>query len=160
MNAGGLLVVAAANDNTYHRNSTNHPGIIVVAATDQNDAKATFSNWGSFIDISAPGVAIHTTSLTTNINGMYGAASGTSFSSPMVAAVAALIWARNPALSPASVRDILFRTARDLGTAGYDETFGHGRVDAGAALAMAAVATEPVAPPTPPSPGRGGGKKK
>jgi subtilisin family serine protease len=67
----------------------------------------------------------------------YGYMSGTSMASPHAAAVAALAWAAKPDLSNAQVRDILRTTATDLGSAGWDSRFGHGLVQADAAVAAA-----------------------
>ncbi|MCE3264307.1 MAG: peptidase, partial [Pseudoduganella sp.] len=74
------------------------------------------------------------------------AASGTSFASPVAAAVGALVMAANPSLTPDQVQSILFSTAVDLGTAGRDIYFGYGRVNAAAAVVKAAGSTTVVAP--------------
>ncbi len=157
MAAGGLLVVCAGNDALDMKHSKNYPGIIVVGGTDEADALVSFSNYGPPIDLVAPAIHISTTQATwrgaTYIQGVF----GTSFSSPIVAGVAALIWAAKPAPSPAGVQEILFNSAQDLGTAGYDTRFGNGRVDAGAALALA---IDPPPPPPPPPPGKGKGNGK
>ena len=71
------------------------------------------------------------------MNYAIGNASGTSFSSPATAGVVALIMSANPHLSPAEVEQILKDSALDLGVAGRDDKFGHGRVDAAAAVRMA-----------------------
>lgn len=129
---GGLSFVSAGNDNI-------DPGyadtdlMIIVAATDQNDAKASWSNFGDHVDLSAPGVDIYTTAM----GGGYEPSSGTSFAAPITAGVAALLMAANPALSNTQVESILLSTAKDLGAAGYDVYFGRGRVDAAAAVAAA-----------------------
>ena len=154
MAANGLLVVAAGNNNQNFRKDPNYPGILVVAATNQSDAKASFSNYGPFIDVAAPGVSI----VTTGLNGNYPVVSGTSFSSPMVAGLVALIMSENSTLSAQSVQNVLLTTAHDLGSSGYDNTFGYGRINAAAALAFAATAVEPVPAPPPPSGGSGSGR--
>jgi len=67
--------------------------------------------------------------------GSYGAVSGTSFSSPITAGVYALMIAANPSLTPSMLDDALFTTAADLGTTGWDQYYGWGRVDASLQLA-------------------------
>jgi len=153
--AGGLLVVSAGNDNK-RETTTNYPAILVVSGTDSLDARSAFSNYGRMVDLAAPATRVTTTTLTTTVHGPYiRGENGTSFAAPLVAGAAALIWSLRPDLTPAAVKDILFRSATDLGAAGYDEHFGHGRLNVGAALTMALTATNPAPPPT-----SGGGKKK
>jgi thermitase len=120
-NTGGLLSYAASDS------------MLVAAATDNNDQRASWSSYGSYVDISAPGVSVYTT----NRGGGYGYASGTSISSPVVAATAALMMSANNNLSPADVDQILKSTALDLGAAGHDIYYGTGRVDAAKAVAAA-----------------------
>jgi hypothetical protein len=71
------------------------------------------------------------------VNGSFTQGSGTSFSSPLVAGVGALILSVNPSLTAEEVEQILFATAQDLGEGGWDPHFGHGRVDAAAAVNLA-----------------------
>ncbi len=101
--------------------------VITVAATDANDYRASFSNYGAVVDISAPGDNIYSTSI--NSNG-YESLSGTSMATPIAASVAALVWSYNPALSATSVRKILFESADPLS----DPGMGAGRVNAYNAL--------------------------
>lgn len=104
-----------------------------MAATTSSDTKASFSNFGDHIHLSAPGAGIYTTTWGQS----YTSISGTSFSAPIAAGVAALVMSANPSLTPAQVENILLSTAVDLGTAGRDIYFGYGRVDAAAAVAAA-----------------------
>nr|QIH44523.1 S8 family serine peptidase [Vibrio ziniensis] len=131
-NKGGLVIVAAGNSGTDPGYSE-QTALVTVSATDKADAKNSWSNYGDMVDISAPGLSIWTT---TN-GGGYGAASGTSFSSPVVAGVAALVMAANPNLSPDEVELVLEQSADDLGTPGWDTSYGHGRVNAFAAVTLA-----------------------
>ena len=121
--------------------------MIAVAATDTADAKASFSSFGSFVQLSAPGTNLYTT----NRSNGYVMQAGTSFSSPIAAAVGALVMAANPSLTGAQVQNILFTTAVDLGTAGRDVYFGYGRVNAAAAVAAAKATPAPVADTTAPT---------
>ncbi|MGO4377881.1 S8 family serine peptidase [Pseudoduganella sp. RAF53_2] len=130
---GGLVFVSAGNyakDDGY----TPTDSMIAVSATDSNDALASFSSFGAYVNLSAPGSGIYTTAQ----GGAYGAVNGTSFSAPIAAAVAALMMSANPTLSNSKVESLLYSTATDLGAAGKDPYFGYGRVNAAAAVAAAA----------------------
>ena len=129
---GGITVVSA-NNNAIDENSPNTSTMITVSATDQNDALASFSSWGSMVDLAAPGVTIQTTLW----NGGYGWGTGTSFATPNVAGAVALVMAANPALAPSQVESALFTKATDLGSGGYDTRYGWGRVNAAAAVQAA-----------------------
>ena len=144
----GLVFVSAGN---YNRDEGFTPtdAMIAVSATDTTDAKASFSSFGSFVQLSAPGTNLYTTTR----GATYMMQAGTSFSSPIAAAVGALVMAANPSLTGAQVQNILFTTAVDLGAAGRDVYFGYGRVNAAAAVAAAAgtATTAPVADTTAPT---------
>lgn len=130
---GGVVVVAAGNEGTLQSTPPSN-FITTVAATGSTDVRASFSNYGPFIDVAAPGVSIRTTVR----GGTYGTASGTSFSTPIVAGIYALMMSVNGALSPTQLDSMLFASAIDLGAAGFDDYYGYGRVDAAAAVAAAA----------------------
>ena len=129
---GGLVVVSAGNSNV-DANLPADPAMMVVSATDSADAKASFSSWGSFVTLSAPGVSLWTT----NREGAYSSWTGTSFSSPLTAGVAAVLMAARPDLSNTQIESLMFSSAVDLGAAGRDPVFGYGRVDAAAAMRAA-----------------------
>ena len=135
---GGLVVSAAGNDGTDYGYSDS-AAVITVSATTSSDVKASWSNYGNVVDVAAPGKGIWTT----NKSGGYSAVSGTSFASPATAAVAALIFAADPTLTPDEVETVLETTAADLGDPGYDTWYGHGRVDAAAALASVTNGQQP-----------------
>ncbi len=144
--AHGAVVVAAAGNlasNVYHYPAA-HPHVIAVAATDGWDQRAPFSNWGDFVDVAAPGVFVYATLR----NNSYGWLSGTSMASPHVAGLAALILSLNPQLTNAQVRQIIEENADDLGAAGWDPYFGHGRINGRKALAAVSPA-QPGPTPTP-----------
>lgn len=134
---GGLLFVSAGNDSIDVVAYPDFDSFVLVGATNSSDVKTSWSNYGTAVDIVAPGENI----VTTTLNGSYANAYGTSFSSPVTAGVAALIYAVNPSFSAAEVEGILFSTAKDIGALGEDNVYGFGRVDAGAAVAKAAAAT-------------------
>ncbi len=121
----GLLVWAAGNDNSQI--GIDHENVIVVGATTSSDNKASFSNYGNIIDVTAPGVDIFTT--TRSNNSSYSSASGTSLSTPLVSGLVALIWSTDVEMTPWEVQDILFQGCTDIGDPGEDEIFGHGRID-------------------------------
>lgn len=151
---GGLVVIAAGNSGADTSNSDSE-WIITVSATTSSDTKASWSSYGADVDISAPGVGIYTT----KNGGGYGSVSGTSFSSPATAGVVALIFAANPYLTPTEAETILLNSADDLGATGWDSTFGHGRVNAAAAVSAAlnyttSDTTNPAATITSPSGGK------
>ncbi|MEZ5963174.1 MAG: S8 family serine peptidase [Planctomycetota bacterium] len=133
---GGLLVWAAGNDN---RNLTlgnrDSDDLIVVGATDQSDLKASFSAYGNFVDLVAPGVSVATTSNASTSSYVY--ASGTSFACPLTAGLCALIWSKNPALTPDQVEAVLKGSTDDLGAGGVDSTFGYGRINSYKAMLQA-----------------------
>lgn len=142
-NKGGLVVVAAGN-NGIDENIAASDTLISVSATDGNDLKTSWSSYGGFIDVAAPGVTIYTT----DRGGGYQIAQGTSLASPVVAGVVGLMMAANPDLGPADIEQLLFASAKDLGTSGFDTYYGHGRVDAALAVqaALAAVPRDATAP--------------
>lgn len=146
----GLVIVAAAGNNSnstyFYPAALNN--VVAVSATDGSDNPASFTNFGSWITVSAPGTYIYTT---TN-GGGYGSWQGTSFASPQVAALAGLLFARNPVLTNQQVVDLIKNTADDLGAPAFDLYYGNGRINAyRALLAAPASGTPPPPPPPPPS---------
>lgn len=109
--------------------------VISVGATDERDYLASFSNTGSTIDLVAPGVNLYTT----DRNNKYRDFSGTSAAAPVVSAAAALLLSLDN-FTPEEVKQILKSTAVDLGTSGWDERFGAGRIDFLSALSVKAPA--------------------
>lgn len=144
---GGVLVAAAGNDGADVGMAVS-ANITCAAATGSTDTRASWSNFGAYIDIAAPGVSLYATTR----GGGYGNWSGTSAASPVTAGIYALMFSANPALTPTQADNILFSTADDLDTAGWDMYYGHGRVNAANAVA-AALATigtrDAVAPSVP-----------
>lgn len=148
----GLVFVSAGN-NGVDENIAPTSTMVVVSATDANDVKTSWSSFGNFVTLAAPGAGIWTTSK----GGIYQSWSGTSFSSPLTAGVGALMMAANPGLDGASVEKLMYSSAVDLGAAGRDPYYGYGRVSASAGVqaALSAVSTadttKPVASITSPS---------
>lgn len=129
---GGVTVAAAGNSGVLD-STPSTDAMISVSATDGSDNRTSWSSFGPYVDVAAPGAGIFTT---TN-GGGYGAPSGTSFSSPLTAGIIALMMSANPRLSPTQLANLLTSTARDLGDVGWDQYYGYGRVDAAAAVAAA-----------------------
>jgi hypothetical protein len=143
---GVVVVAAAGNDHADARGF--HPAglanVITVAASTPLDATADFSNWGTKIEVSAPGEDVLSlraagTSIGLPVGNGYARASGTSMASPHVAGGAALVLSRHPDWSVDAVRQALRVSARDLGAPGLDPVHGYGRLDAGAASRLSSV---------------------
>ncbi|WP_186725513.1 S8 family serine peptidase [Planomicrobium sp. CPCC 101110] len=128
---GVTIVAAAGNDDTSTLTyPASLPSVIGVSATNSSDRITGFSNYGSHIDLAAPGQDIYSSVSGSSYMNM----SGTSMASPVVAGVAALVLSKNPLLSPDQVENILTGSAADLGSEGWDYFYGYGRVDALKAL--------------------------
>jgi hypothetical protein len=140
--SGGLVFKAAGNDGSQ---SADYMGsrndIINVAATDQNDQKASFSTYGTWVDISAPGVDILSTyHYHPDPSPDYSAyLSGTSMATPMVAATAAMVWSQNASLSADQVWAVIRDSAENIDSSnpGYSGRLGSGRINVAAAVAAA-----------------------
>jgi subtilisin family serine protease/putative cell wall-binding protein len=138
---GAVLVGAAGNnrqqDTYYPASFTN---VINVSATQEADEFSNWSSYGPTVDVSAPGSTILTTNCTTCTNGgvnTWGShvkISGTSFATPNTAGVIALIRARYPSEGPAQIVSRLMSTLDDQGYPGWDNRYGHGRVNAARAV--------------------------
>lgn len=102
---GALCVVAAGNENTT-RNTypAAYASVLSVGATDTNDRRASFSNYGTYVDIAAPG-----TGILSSTEKDYKKHDGTSMASPHAAGVAALLLAQNPALTPSQLKAVMER---------------------------------------------------
>jgi thermitase len=127
----GVVVVAAAGNDATSAPSfpAAYPGVLSVSALDGSDL-AYFSDFGPNVDVAAPGLAIRTIGGPTS----YDDFSGTSASAPFVSGVASLVVGRNPYLTGSAVSRIVTSSADDLGPAGWDASFGWGRIDAARAL--------------------------
>jgi serine protease len=145
--ARGIVLVAAAGNSGSSNN--NYPAafnnVIGVGATDQQDQKASFSNYGSYVDVMAPGVNIYST-----ISGpsLYGSLSGTSMATPLVAGLAGLVLSRNSSLSPADVETLLEAGCDNINimNPGYIGQLGAGRINAYKTLNLVPVSVNETLP--------------
>ncbi len=152
----GIIIVVAAGNQA--RRTGGHfpaglPGVITVTATDRQDRRAPFSNWGSHVDIAAPGVDVLSlrargTDLLAFIpgvkyelgkgvvepDGAFYRASGTSFAAPMVSGTLSLVLSRRPEVSRTQAVRMILQSARDIEIPGFDNFTGYGLLDAAAAL--------------------------
>ena len=131
----GIVLVASAGNNNmsqlFYPAAFNH--VIAVANTNGNDLKYSDSNFGTWVDISAPGASI----ISTLPGNSYGIMSGTSMSSPMVAGLCGLMLSLNPSLTPDEILNCLKSSADNINAQNpsYIGKLGAGRINASAALA-------------------------
>ncbi len=142
-----VLVVASAGNSAS--NETHYPSglsqTVSVGASTPDDQLAGFSNFGSTIDLIAPGVEM----VSTAIGNGYNSVNGTSFSAPVVSAVAGLLLSQNPQLSPEQLRNLLKTSSEDLFSPGWDERSGAGRLNAFNALKVPAAGEMAIDNPQP-----------
>ncbi|MDX2017086.1 MAG: S8 family serine peptidase [Planctomycetota bacterium] len=138
--AGHLFVAASGNSGASEANYParyNLDNIISVAATDSNDALATFSQYSPLnVDLAAPGVEVLSLNATTG----YSFSSGTSMASPFVAGAAGLVWSYRPAWNYRQVRERILATARPVASLA-------GKVATGGALDLGRLMNEAYLPP-------------
>ena len=127
-----VLVAAAGNSgNSAPSYPAYYTNVIAVAATDQNDKKASWSSYGKWVDVAAPGVSIYSTLPNhTNVIGIlnYGTLSGTSMATPHVSGLAALVWPTSFGGSNTNVRRQIEGTADKI--AGTGTLWAYGRINA------------------------------
>ena len=130
---GVFTAAAAGNDgnNTLLYPAANEH-VVGVAATNSSDTRASLSNYGSHVDVAAPGVNVYST-----YPGTYRSMSGTSMATPFVSGLAALVLSANGNLTPDEVEAIIEQSADDLGDTGRDDVYGWGRINAYQAVMVA-----------------------
>ena len=116
---GAVVVVAAGNSNVNASNArpANCANVVTVAASDRNGNRASFSNFGAVIDVTAPGTAVLSTlnsGTTTQSTPNYASYQGTSMATPHVAGLAAMMLSRNGSLTPAQIETALKNNTRPL----------------------------------------------
>ena len=126
---GAVVVAAAGNDGVSEpRYPAAYSKVIAVSAISTDDRLARFSNRGRWVDLAAPGTDI----ISTSKSGGYDRQSGTSMAAPFVSGLAGLLASRG--MSADSISQDMQATAEDLGPAGQDPRYGHGRIDAAEAV--------------------------
>src|SRR4051812_6672227 len=124
--SGAVIVAAAGNDGD---STVNYPAgyaeVVSVAATDNKDARASFSNANADVEVAAPGVDI----LSSYNDGGYTTLSGTSMATPHASGATAIVWDRNPGATASTIRSKLDAAVDDKGAAGRDPSFGFGRIN-------------------------------
>lgn len=149
---GSIVVAAVGNDRQTGNRAfvpASLPHVLTVGASNQSDHVAFFSNRSGALDLVAPGVkmpvAVPLFASPAPSPG-YDSFDGTSFSSPLVAGAAAWVWTVRPDLDPTQVEDVLRRSARDVGTRGWDADTGYGILSIPAALARPTPVRDPQEP--------------
>jgi subtilisin family serine protease len=146
--ASGVVVAAAAGNNgptVFFPGAYEHA--LAVAATDENDNHASYSNVGPEVDLAAPGSSIYST-----VPGGYGYKSGTSMATPHVAGVAALLAGLPQFNTVDKIIATLELTALDFGDPGPDSYYGYGLVQAYDAVIFDPSTITPTPTPPPPPP--------
>jgi thermitase len=135
---GAAVVAAMGNDGTNEKSyPAAYPGVVAVGATNKTDAIAAFSQWGDWISLSAPGVAVLSTfptyKVAMNDFGFpmtYATLDGTSMATPAVSGAAAVLRAKFPSLDAAQVKARLEASAAKVsGQADFDQHYGYGRIN-------------------------------
>ncbi len=134
------VVASSGNDGSPHISSpANHPSTIAVGATTISGTRASYSAYGTGLDVVAPGGSQYAGIWQETFNGSgiwgYYSWTGTSMAAPHVAGTIALMKSANPAASPAYLRSVLTSTATDVGDVGWDAATGYGQINAAAAVA-------------------------
>ena len=142
---GGVVTISAGNYGTFD-SSPDNPYVLTVSGITGSDVIWASSNTGNNVDLCAPYAVF-----TTIAGGQYSTMGGTSFSAPIVAGVAALVLSVNSNLTASQVQDILKQSADDLGSAGWDPSYGSGRVNAARAVSLAGGNPPPPPDTTPPT---------
>ncbi|MBI3027437.1 S8 family serine peptidase [Candidatus Woesearchaeota archaeon] len=120
----GILLIASTGNDGENKilYPAHYPQVIAVGAIDKNNNRASFSNYGNKLELVVPGVDINSTSL----GNSYSVYSGTSMATPHIAGISALIKSYQPNLTNCYIREVLRKSAIDLGKTGFDEDYGYG----------------------------------
>lgn len=140
---GVMVVAATGNEYTSVDYPAAYPEAVAVGATDPSDTVSDFSNFGSQVDLVAPGVDILSTVPREISKSGYADSTGTSMATPHVAALAALIMTQLPDASINEIEQMMKDTAVDLGAKGKDKYAGYGRIDFLAAVQKAKEIAQP-----------------
>ncbi|MBE0447479.1 MAG: S8 family serine peptidase [Actinobacteria bacterium] len=153
---GAVIVAAAGNAGTdIPSYPAAYEGVIGVGAVAADDTRIYQSSFGPYVDVAAPGMSILSTFLPSKSRDgqPYDWADGTSMAAGFVSGLASMILSINPTLSDERVGGILYVTADDLGTAGWDRYYGHGRINASRAVDISSDNNPPTVAITSPADG-------
>ena len=151
--AGGINIAAAGNDgNTSLSYPASYDSVMSVGALNSNKTIASFSQRNVQVEIAAPGVSVNSTI----VGGGYASWDGTSMATPHVSGVAALVWSHFPQCTGNQIRIAMIASAEDLGSAGHDNSYGHGLIQAKSMYDALTAEGCDVTPPPPPPPPAGG----
>jgi Subtilase family len=147
----GSVVVAAAGNEGFEGSPVNYPAayphVLTVGATNEQGRIAGFSTLSPTVDLAAPGVRIPVAEpFAADASGYILDASGTSFSSPIVAGAAAWVWTVRPNLDNTQLFEVMRRSAKDIGAHGFDHASGYGLLSIPSALAATAPHRDPQEP--------------
>lgn len=122
----GALAFWSAGNSSQNMTSPNRDNddVLIIGANTSSDNRASFSNYGEYVDFFAPGNGVHTTSNSSNTS--YASVSGTSFSSPISAGAAALMMSSQPGIDADEVEAVMKAECDNIGSM---STFGYGRLN-------------------------------
>jgi len=145
----GILVVAAAGNSRELGSPLEYPAslphVLTVGATDSNNQPTFFTSGSPHVDLAAPGQDVWV-AVPASAGVQYIQASGTSFSSPIVAAASDWVWTVRPTLDWTQLAEVMRASSQDLFTPGFDPFTGFGRLNIPAALTVAPAAPDPQEP--------------
>ena len=146
----GSIVVASSGNEFQQGNPVEYPAgldhVLTVAATDEKDQAAFFSSSSLSVDLAAPGQDIPLAEPAAYDPSGYSYGDGTSFSAPIVSGATAWVWTERADLDNTQVFELMRRSARDVGSPGFDEDTGFGILDIPHALTMPAPSPDPQEP--------------
>ena len=148
-------IVFAAAGNSGQNSAPQYPAAlpttVAVAATDSNGSVTSFSSYGDYVDLAAPGRLILSTCHSGGVSS-YCQQSGTSMATPLASGAAAILRQQTPAAAPGNIRNRLTTNARDVALPGWDRATGYGEIDLAAAYSPSTWPPFPRIPVPPPAP--------
>ena len=142
---GVMIIASSGNDGSGNlRYPARYPVVVAVGSTNSLDQRSGYSNYGSGLDLMAPGETIYSSD-----PGGYAYRTGTSMSAPFVSGLAAILWGMPGYGSTLKVETAIERNALDLGSTGWDAEYGFGLIQMDAALIYDPIPPKPHKTPTP-----------
>lgn len=141
---GVLIIASSGNDGSGNlRYPARYPVVVAVGSTNSIDQRSGYSNYGSGLDLVAPGESIYSSN-----PGGYAYRTGTSMSAPFVSGLASILWGMPGIGSALKVETAMEKNALDLGSTGWDAEYGFGLIQMDAALLYDAIPPKPHKTPT------------